>query len=76
MTPKHIYFEKAKEPNTVVLHIPIHYPGEYHQGDELDTKKRLAVLKRAQHRIKEEIKSAEIKIEADEIKKSGQLTIE
>lgn len=74
--PKHIYYEKTKEPNIVVLHIPVHYPGPYEQEDEHDPKKRLAVLKRAQHRIKKEIKAAERRIENDEIKNSNQISIE
>jgi hypothetical protein len=75
--PKNIYYEAALgEPNTVVLHIPVHYPGEYQQGDELNPKKRLAVLKRALHRIKDEIKSAEHHIEAEAYEKSGQITLE
>ena len=76
MNPKLIFYEKAGEPNTVVLHIPVHYPGTYHQEDEHDVKKRLEVLKRAQHRIKNEIASAENRINNDAIKASGQVDLE
>lgn len=74
--PKLIFYEKTAEPNTVVLHVPVHYPGTYQQEDETDPKKRLYVLKRAKHRINAEIKSAEARIEAEAIKQSGQVDIE
>lgn len=75
--PKLIFYEKASgEANTVVLHIPVHYPGSYHQEDEYDPKKRLAVLKRAQQRINNEIRSAEARIYDEAVKKSGQVDLE
>lgn len=76
MNPKLIFYEKTGEPNTIVLHIPVHYPGTYHQEDEHDVQKRLAVLKRAQHRINNEIKSAEARIRINTIKASGQVDLE
>ncbi len=74
-----IYYQKADEAgeeNVVILHIPVHYPGVYKQSDDDNPKKRLAVLKRAFHRIKDEMKQAEERILQNEIKASGQLTIE
>ncbi len=76
MNPKNIYFEAAKgEPNTVILHVPVHYPGTYEQEDEHNPKKRLAVLKRALQRIRQEIVNADTRIESDAIKASGQINI-
>jgi len=74
--PKHIFYEKTGEPNVVVLHVPVHYPGPYEQEDEHNPKKRLAVLKRALQRIRQEIVIANTRIEQDEIKNSNQIDIE
>jgi len=74
-----IYYQKADgagEENVVILHVPIHYPGVYKQSDDDNPKKRLAVLKRALQRIRQEIVIADTRIENDAIKASGQLDLE
>ncbi len=61
--------------NSIVISITLKVFGE-HPLNHDDPKNRLKLLKGAQNRLKEEIKQCEIRIEAEEIKNSGQLSIE
>lgn len=71
-----IYYEKAVPKNMVMIHIPIHYPGEFPEPDQASAKQKLAVLKRAKYRLDEELKKLAEQVKQEEIKSSGQIDLE
>lgn len=71
-----IFYEKTAIKNMVMIHIPIHYPGEFPEPDQASAKQKLRALKRAKHRLDEELKKLNEQIKQEEIKSSGQVDLE
>lgn len=69
-------FQKARADDHVIMFLAIHHPEPFKTGDDADPKKLLILLERAAKTLKKEIAETKNRIEADEIKNSGQLTIE
>jgi hypothetical protein len=71
-----IFYETTKIKNMVMVHVAVHYPGEFPEPDTASTKQKLAVLNRAKHRIDEQVKQLKEQIKQEEIRASGQIDLE
>lgn len=71
-----IYYEPTNIKNFMMVHIPLHYPGEFPEPDHATAKQKLAVLKRAKYRLDEELKKLAEQVKQEEIKSSGQIDLE
>lgn len=70
-----IKFKQTLIKNMVSAETPLHYPGEFKDGDDKSIKLRLSLLNRLKRQVDNELRKAHSALEAEELKRSGQLDI-